>query len=145
MGAKVPRNFRLLEELEKGEKGLGAEACSYGLDNGDDLLMSDWNGTILGPPHSVHENRIYSVSIHCGPDYPDTPPEIKFTTKINLPCVNPQNGKRRECAIILDVATSLNSSLHNADGGDFAKPLGSPSPDSSPSLSHCALRKNKKG
>lgn len=28
-----------------------AEACSYGLDNPDDLLMSDWNGTILGPPH----------------------------------------------------------------------------------------------
>jgi len=27
------------------------EACSYGLDQGDDLLMSNWNGTILGPPH----------------------------------------------------------------------------------------------
>lgn len=69
MGAKVPRNFRLLEELEKGEKGLGAgtcllhftcgctwpncvpEACSIGLDEGDDLLMTNWNGTILGPPH----------------------------------------------------------------------------------------------
>ena len=72
MSAKVPRNFRLLEELEKGEKGLGAgtkmhqtsltgnihvytnnatEACSYGLDEGDDLLMTNWNGTILGPPH----------------------------------------------------------------------------------------------
>ena len=69
MSAKVPRNFRLLEELEKGEKGLGAgrlsqsipfpyvcshtliEACSYGLADGDDLMMSNWNGTILGPPH----------------------------------------------------------------------------------------------
>ena len=27
------------------------EACSYGLSDGDDLLMSNWNGTILGPPH----------------------------------------------------------------------------------------------
>jgi hypothetical protein len=34
-----------------GEKGLGAEACSYGLVDGDDLMMSNWNGTILGPPH----------------------------------------------------------------------------------------------
>lgn len=86
--AKVPRNFRLLEELEKGEKGLGAgesaqggrkggeegggrewsgplrtpadarlEACSYGLDEGDDLLMTNWNGTILGPPHVRRRSR----------------------------------------------------------------------------------------
>ncbi|KAF7893195.1 uncharacterized protein EAF02_000733 [Botrytis sinoallii] len=85
--AKVPRNFRLLEELEKGEKGLGADACSYGLTDGDDLYMSNWNGTILGPPHSVHENRIYSLTMHCGENYPDVPPTIKFTNKINLPGV----------------------------------------------------------
>jgi hypothetical protein len=28
-----------------------SEACSIGLEDGDDLLMSNWNGTILGPPH----------------------------------------------------------------------------------------------
>ncbi|MCJ1366750.1 E2 ubiquitin-conjugating protein mms2 [Acarospora aff. strigata] len=93
MAAKVPRNFRLLEELEKGEKGLGAEACSYGLKDGDDLLMTNWNGTILGPPHSVHENRIYSLNIHCGDTYPDLPPTVQFVSKINLPCVDQRTGR----------------------------------------------------
>jgi ubiquitin-conjugating enzyme E2 variant len=42
---------------------------------------------------SVHENRIYSVKIHCGPDYPDLPPQVTFTSKINLPCVDQRDGK----------------------------------------------------
>ncbi|PGH18564.1 hypothetical protein AJ79_00343 [Helicocarpus griseus UAMH5409] len=93
MSAVVPRNFRLLEELENGEKGRGAEACSYGLANGGDVTMTDWNGTILGPPHSVHENRIYSVNLHCGQDYPDNPPAVSFVSRVNLPCVDPRTGK----------------------------------------------------
>ncbi|CAI7630851.1 unnamed protein product [Penicillium bialowiezense] len=93
MSAKVPRNFRLLEELEKGEKGLSADACSYGLADGEDVMLSNWNGTILGPPHSVHENRIYSVNIHCGPEYPDAPPTVQFVSRVNLPCVDPRTGR----------------------------------------------------
>ena len=69
------------------------EACSYGLTDGDDLMMSNWNGTILGPPHSAHENRIYSLNIHCGENYPDTPPTVHFVSKINLPCVDQRTGR----------------------------------------------------
>jgi len=76
-----------MEELEKGEKGQGADTCSYGLEDPEDMMMTNWNGTIIGPPHSVHENRIYSVKMNCGPDYPDLPPTVQFASRINLPCV----------------------------------------------------------
>ncbi|KAI0255695.1 ubiquitin-conjugating enzyme/RWD-like protein [Lactifluus subvellereus] len=91
--AKVPRNFRLLEELEKGEKGIGDGSCSYGLEDSDDILMSNWNGTVIGPGHTVHENRIYSLKIHCGDSYPDQPPTIQFISRVNLPFVSQIDGK----------------------------------------------------
>jgi len=91
--AKIPRNFRLLEELEKGEKGIGDGSCSYGLEDGDDILMSQWNGTIIGPGHTIHENRIYSLKIVCGETYPDQPPQVQFISRVNLPFVNQSDGK----------------------------------------------------
>ena len=50
---------------------------------------------------SAHENRIYSLNIHCGEEYPDKPPEVKFVSKINLPCVDPRHGKVRNKYIVI--------------------------------------------
>lgn len=39
------------------------------------------------------ENRIYSLYIECGAQYPMSPPILKFNNKVNLPCVNQGNGR----------------------------------------------------
>ena len=54
----IPRNFKLLEELEKSEKGHGDMNTSFGLVSQDDIFMTEWNGSILGP-------QGVSVSVAC--------------------------------------------------------------------------------
>ncbi|KAL7998934.1 putative ribosomal protein S5 domain 2-type [Plasmopara halstedii] len=95
-GAEVvimPRNFKLLEELENSEKGHGDMSISYGLEQADDIFLTNWIGTILGPAGTCHDGRIYSLRIHCSDQYPHVPPEVHFTSRINMSCVDPQSGR----------------------------------------------------
>jgi len=59
---------------------------------GDDKSFTSWNGTIIGPPNSNFDNRIYMLTITCDESYPAAPPKIRFNSKVNLPCVNQANG-----------------------------------------------------
>jgi ubiquitin-conjugating enzyme E2 variant len=72
----MPRTFRLYEELEKYEKGATDTQISLGLDKADDKTFSDWNGTIVGPPNSKFDNRIYFLSVHTGDNYPQVAPTL---------------------------------------------------------------------
>eukprot|EP00906_Rhabdomonas_costata_P012784 RCo018386 len=85
---EVPRNFRLLDELEKAEKE-GRADVSIGLETYEDIMMSTWTGSIIGPVGTAFEGRIYQLRLFCNDKYPKQPPEIRFLSRVNMTCVLP--------------------------------------------------------
>eukprot|EP00055_Hartaetosiga_balthica_P000026 m.135474 g.135474 ORF g.135474 m.135474 type:complete len:135 (-) comp10037_c0_seq1:300-704(-) len=83
----VPRNFYLLDELERGEKGDSDGTVTWGKAD-DDIFLHNWHGTIVGPARTPFEGNFYSLKLFCSDQYPDVPPVISFTTPINMTCVN---------------------------------------------------------
>ena len=87
---EVPRNFRLLEELEHAEKGNCCGYVSYGLHTPDDVMLREWNATIFGAPGTAFDNRIINLHITCGDNYPREPPVVHFVTRVAMTGVGPR-------------------------------------------------------
>uniref|UniRef100_A0A7S2SM08 UBC core domain-containing protein n=1 Tax=Rhizochromulina marina TaxID=1034831 RepID=A0A7S2SM08_9STRA len=88
----IPRNFKLLEELEKFEKGVSGVGISAGLVDADDIFLVEWNCSMLGLPGTVYQDRFYTLRVTCTPDYPNEPPIVRFVDRINMACVDQGNG-----------------------------------------------------
>lgn len=74
------RRFRLMEEMDQGQKGV---SISFGLVDEDDFSLTHWRVLIVGP-----NDKMYTVFVETGPEYPMKKPEVKFQSKVNFPYVD---------------------------------------------------------
>ena len=49
---------------------------------------ADWQASIFTSAGAGGEPRIFFLQLHCDKDYPKTAPTIRFTSRINLECVD---------------------------------------------------------
>jgi ubiquitin-protein ligase len=76
----VPRNFKLLAELEEGEKGGGSGFISCGIQNPEnpDIFFHHWHATIIPDQNSALRDHIFSLLIYVPDEYPSVPPTFTF-------------------------------------------------------------------
>ena len=71
---------------------------------GEEDRLDQLSGAILGPPNTPYDGGVFQVKIDIPVDYPFSPPEIRFQTKIYHPNVDPSGNI---CLDILKVRSQL--------------------------------------
>lgn len=76
----IPRNFILLDELEKSEKGKYAWDATISADAVfENILLKNWSGTIITDPRRTGgQEYTFHFSLYAGDDYPKVPPVVKL-------------------------------------------------------------------
>eukprot|EP00347_Sterkiella_histriomuscorum_P010761 403375019 len=64
--------------------------CSVGLENDDDYFK--WNIVFEGPSETLYEGGFFKATLKFPNDYPNSPPEMRFATKMWHPNIYP-DGK----------------------------------------------------
>eukprot|EP00933_Yihiella_yeosuensis_P037463 TRINITY_DN31406_c0_g1_i1.p1 TRINITY_DN31406_c0_g1~~TRINITY_DN31406_c0_g1_i1.p1 ORF type:complete len:203 (+),score=38.49 TRINITY_DN31406_c0_g1_i1:179-787(+) len=99
MAAKAAIRPRELKRLEKELQDIRALSTDSSVTadsvNGD---LTHWQGVLKGPSGTPYHGGVFKIDIEIPPDYPYSPPKMKFDTKIWHPNISSQTG-----AICLDV------------------------------------------
>ncbi|TKY48433.1 Ubiquitin-conjugating enzyme E2 13 [Spatholobus suberectus] len=64
----------------------------------DETNIFEWSVTIIGPPDTLYEGGFFNAIMSFPPNYPNSPPSVKFTSEIWHPNVYPDG---RVCISIL--------------------------------------------
>jgi ubiquitin-conjugating enzyme E2 variant len=54
----VKSKLSMIEEMEKGKKGVGDGNIRWGIENDDEMKMKNWNGMIIGKNRNNYEKRM---------------------------------------------------------------------------------------
>lgn len=47
---------------------------------------------VMNEYQTAYEGKIFQLKLFCGKEYPESPPSVRFQTRINMACVNPETG-----------------------------------------------------
>lgn len=72
------------------------DGVSVGL--GDDENIFQWELMVVGPPDTLYEGGFFSAKLNFPADFPNSPPEMIFSTPIWHP-----NGRRRTILKALNI------------------------------------------